>query len=153
MNGPKTGNPNPVLSAPTVSADVIAVGDLLWQDTSNANAPRPASAFTWNTDLATTQAGMKAVFLGVSLSAKPAGKTDPVRIGTAGEYEFTCAAATFKLGDPVGPAKQTGNALESQKVVAAVASSSVLRVSANYASNTTRVRARLSNVGMDGPYT
>lgn len=32
-------------------------------------------------------------------------------------YQMTCASATFELDDRIGPAKQSGNALEDQKVV------------------------------------
>jgi hypothetical protein len=36
---------------------------------------------------------------------------------TAGLFPADCASATFAYGDPVGAAKQSGNLLESQKVV------------------------------------
>lgn len=45
-------------------------------------------------------------------------KDGKLRASQSGVYEFDCASASFNVGDLVGPAKQSGNALEPQKVVA-----------------------------------
>ena len=81
---------------------------------------------TWTTDLATTQRLFASKFLGVSEQTKNAtdagvfgnGSDNTCLVHLCGIYEFDCASASFAVGDLVGPAKQTGNALESQKVVA-----------------------------------
>lgn len=107
-------------TAPAASATVIAPGDLI-ATAASTSVPAPASAETWVTDLATTQTNFVAKFLGVSVDRSRNGDTDPVVCATSGVFEFDCDSATFAIGDLVGPAKQSGNALENQKV-AAVAS-------------------------------
>jgi len=107
------GDENPRLFA-VDSGTVIEIGDLLWLDTDDV---KPASDLTWNTDLATTQADFAAKFAGVAMEASPSGETEDIRVGTTGVYEFDCDAATFEVGDGINCAKQTGNALENQKVV------------------------------------
>lgn len=108
--------------APVLTAQAVAVGDLC--GLSSGNVVR-AEDTTWNTDLATTQAAFVPTFLGVSGQRKVAatarvdanGRDNVIRVDAGGFYEFDCASATFAVGDLVGPAKQSGNGLESQKVV------------------------------------
>lgn len=153
MNGHKTLLTDPVVSAPTVSADVIAPGDFLWADSGNSYAPRPFSAYTWDTNILTTQTSSKLVFLGVALSAKKAGVTDTVRIATDGVFEFDCASATFNLGDLVGAAKQTGNLMENQKVAAAVVAGAIGRVYEHVGTAATKVRVRIRSTLLRGAQT
>lgn len=153
MNGHKYGNPKLIKSVATVSADVIAVGDLLWQDSSNSYAARPASAYTWDTNLATTQTSFKAVFLGVAMSAKPAGSTDTVRVATDGEHEFDIASATATIGTPMGPAKAIGNALENQKLVAAVITASISKVTKANVSAGTKIQVHVQGTLTSGAIT
>lgn len=116
------GATQPVI-APVATAQAIAVGDVVGL-TNNTTAR--AEDFTWNTDLATTQAGFVATFLGVSGQRKVAtvarvdanSADNVIRIDTQGIYEFDTASASYNVGDLVGMAKQTGNFLESQKVAA-----------------------------------
>jgi hypothetical protein len=121
-----------------VDADtVIEKGDLLWLDTTD-DVVKPASDFTWDTDLATTQGGFAAVFVGVAYEASADGDTADISVDVSADtvYEMDCASASFKVSDPVGPAKQTGNALEDQKVVAAAAAASVGRVQETVSAST-----------------
>ena len=113
------GETNPVVSKPIASATVIEIGDLV--EMASDGTVTPASAHTWNTDLATTQNEFQDTHLGVAMQRSRGGDTQPVRVATSGVFEFDCASATFELGTLVGPAKQTGNALENQKVVALAA--------------------------------
>jgi hypothetical protein len=108
------GDTKPVVSKPVASATVIEIGDLV--ETDSSGNVTPASAHTWNTDLATTQGEFQDTFLGVAMQRSRGGDTNPIRVATEGVFEFDCAAASFELGALVGPAKQTGNALENQKV-------------------------------------
>lgn len=108
------GEENPRLFA-VDSSTVIEIGDLLWLDTDDV---KPACDLTWNTDLTTTQADFAAKFAGVAMQASGDSETDEVRVATTGIFEFVCDAATFEVGDKINCAKQTGNALENQKVVA-----------------------------------
>ncbi len=113
----RIGNPE-IRTAPVLAATVIEVGDMLWYDATN-NCVKPASDYTWDTDLATTQGTFKDVFIGISIHGKKS--TDPagtIAFGTKGQWEMDCASAAFDMATFLGPAKQSGNALENQKVVA-----------------------------------
>ena len=113
------GDTNPVVAA-VDAATVIEIGDLVWQDTDDA---KPANGFAWNTNLATTQGGFTAKFLGVAMQRSRSGETAPVRVATTGVFEFDCPSGTFELGDIVGPnVNAGGNGLLSQQVVKVSAS-------------------------------
>lgn len=141
------GSTQPVI-ADVDAATVIEVGDLVFQEVNDA---RPASGLTWDTNLATTQETFHDKFLGVSEQAHAANDTNDVRVATSGVFEFDCAAATFELGDLVGPAKASGNALVNQTVVAvATANLAIGRVAKRYASNTTKVLVQVESVVLRG---
>jgi hypothetical protein len=110
------GDTNPVVTKPIASGVTIEIGDLVEQDSSGNVTP--ASALTWTTDLPTTQAAFHTSFLGVAMQRSRSTDTDPIRVATSGVFEMACASATFNIGDLVGPAKDTGNALQDQAVVA-----------------------------------
>lgn len=59
------------------SATVIEAGDLVWLDSDDV---KPASDFTWDTNLATTQAAFAAAFVGVAHTPSAAGETDDVAV-------------------------------------------------------------------------
>lgn len=116
------GDTSPVI-APVLTAQAVEVMDLV--GLSSGNVVR-ASDETWLGSTALTQAAFARKFLGVSGQRKTAararvdanGRDNVIRVDTEGFYLFDCASATFAVGDLVGPAKATGNALENQKVVA-----------------------------------
>ncbi len=109
------GDCKPIETKAIASAAVIEVGDLVEQV---AGAVTSADDHVWNTDLATTQGEFHDTFLGVAQERSRSGDTASIRVDTAGVHEFDCASGTFEVGDLVGPAKQTGNLLENQKVAA-----------------------------------
>lgn len=111
----KYGDTKPVVTKAIGTAVVIELGDLVFQE-ANGDV-KPASSFTWSSDLPTTQDAFANAFLGVAMQRSRSGDTDPIRVATAGVFEFPCASATFELGGLIGPAKATGNALEDQKVL------------------------------------
>lgn len=84
-----------------------------------------ASDTTWDTDTSGTQADFVPLFLGVAAQDKVANvarvhgnsEDNKIRVATSGIWEFDCASANFAVGDLVGPAKASGNALEDEKVV------------------------------------
>lgn len=82
----------------------------------------PAKAFTWTTDLATTQANFVAAFFGMSEWRSRAATTDArdlrIAVNMDGTYEVDCTSATYVPGQLVGLAKDTGNNLLSSKVEA-----------------------------------
>lgn len=116
------GETNPVF-APVLTAQAVAIGDIV--GLSSGNVVR-AEDTAWDTNIGTTQTAFALLFLGVASQRKVAavarvdgnGKDNLIRINPQGIYLSDCASATFAVGDLVGPAKQTGNLLESQKVVA-----------------------------------
>lgn len=73
-----------------------------------------------------TQYNFAQRFIGMSAQNKTAAvatvvgnsKANVIRVDSNGVYEFDCASATFAVGDYVGAAKDTGNALLNQTVIA-----------------------------------
>lgn len=117
-----------------VDADtVIEAGDLVWLDTDDA---KPASAFPWTTNLATTQGNFAAKFLGVAHQPSAAGETAAVSIDVSPDsvYEFDVAAGAYELGIPLGPDESSGSLmnkqLETSTAVAAIARASEFSVGA-----------------------
>lgn len=95
------------------------IGDLLYVDTGDGNTVKPAGSFVWDTNLATSQETFIDTFAGVSCNAVLAAQTArKLRTSTTGVWRFDCAAlaSATRAGTPVGPAKQSGNLLEPQKV-------------------------------------
>lgn len=146
------GDTRPVI-APVATAQAVAVGDIV--GLSSGNTVR-AEDTTWDTNTATTQAAFALLFLGVSGQRKTAavarvdgnGEDNRIRIDADGIWEFDCASATFAVGDLVGPAKQTGNALESQKVVAVATENLAIGRVAEAGASVTRVKVKILSVKM-----
>lgn len=133
---------------PVASANAVASGDLVAVAAGNAVS---AADWPWTTDLATTQAAFVAAFLGASAQTKltnvariPGNSAaNLIRIDTAGAYEFDAASATFTVGQLVGPAKQTGNALEPQKVVGVAGATLAIGSVVEAGTALTKVKVRL----------
>ena len=108
------------------SSTVIAVGDLLYLATDDA---RPLDAFTWDTDLATTQAALAAVFLGVAMEGSADGETDPILCDVGGEsiYEFACASGTYEVGATLGGDQIAGPLVSSDTLEAAASGAAIAR--------------------------
>lgn len=110
------------------SATAIEAGDALYLDTDDA---KPASAFTWSSDLATTQANFANVFLGIAQADHPANSgavtNFPVDISPLAVYEMDCASQTHEVGETLSMDKASGNALLPRTLEKAVAASSVFR--------------------------
>lgn len=132
------GDARPVITKAVPTANVIEVGDMVQQ--AAGGDITAISATVWDTSLAVTQETAIDTFLGIAQERSRVGDVEPIRVDTHGVHEFDCAAATFELGALVGPAKQSGNALENQKVVAvATTDLAIGRVAKRYGSNTTKV--------------
>lgn len=133
------GDAKPVVTKAVPTATVIEQQDMIGQIAADG-LPFPAASQAWDTDLATTQAAFILLFLGISTEFSRAGDVAPIKVNTAGVHEFECAAAQFKNGALVGPAKQSGNLLENRKVAAvATENLAIGRVARDYAANTTTV--------------
>ena len=127
------------------AATEIAAGDLLFIENGKA---LPASDFSWNTDLETTQAAFAAAFLGVAYSSSAAGETDPVSVDISplAFYEAEMSAAVTMLASFVGPAEGDTGAL-SNSVLASVASATraIGRVTKISAGSETRAGVSLAS--------
>jgi hypothetical protein len=135
-----------VLYCAADAGTVIAVGDLLFLDTDDV---KPAASFTWNTNLATTQAGFADVFIGVAMAAKSSGAAVtnfPVQISDDVTYTYDCDSETHEVSATMGVAKNpSSNALLSQKLVKAVAASSIARAQKRDSSASTSAVVRLQS--------
>lgn len=156
----KYGDCFPVLAQAPVTLVAIARGDMVGQGGTitgatsaasiTAGTPYPASDQPWDTNLATTQEAFHDAFLGVSEQEVNAGTPRP-RINTAGVHEFDCASGTWAIGALVGPAKQSGNLLEDQKVASvATANLAIGRVAVPVLSASTKVLVKIMSTIMDG---
>jgi hypothetical protein len=96
------------------SATEIDAGDLVYLDGDDV---KPASAFPFTTDLATTRGNFAAVFLGVAHQPSAAGQTDPLSIDLSplSVYEFNVDPGTFELGDKLA-CDGSSDGLESQQL-------------------------------------
>ena len=112
----------------------VSPADLIFRDAADGY-DKPASSFTWDTDIATTQAGFHDSFRGVSMARRLASQTADGGIGDgnileSGEFCFPCAAlgVAAAIGEYVAPAKASGNALENQKVAITASLSNAIGV-------------------------
>ena len=131
------------------TATVIQKGDLLFEDPTT-RLPEPADDMIDQGSLALNQDAFQQFFLGVAGEQSRSGDTAEIQVHTKGEFEFGCAAATFRAGDMVGATEQSsGTALEAQKVVAVTAESKAIGVvGKDYTSNTTKVLVRIRSTIM-----
>lgn len=110
-----------------------------------------ASDTTWDTNIATTQTAFTPLFLGVAAQdkvttvARVHGNSDDnvIRVATGGVWEFDCASANFAVGDKVGPAKASGNALEDEKVVAVATEALAIGRVVESATSATKVKVQI----------
>ena len=107
------GDTNPVMMA-VDSGTVIEIGDLVLQDTDDA---KPASAQTDQGTETANQQLFHDLFVGVAMQASRAGDTQPIRVATAGVFEFDCLSTTLEVGDLLAPDENgAGIALLNQTV-------------------------------------
>lgn len=129
----------------SVPTRAIASGDLLAAVSSKMI---PASAFTWDTDLATTRAAFVAAFVGVSEGRSRIGSTDArdlrIPVNTNGTYEMDCTSASYTVGQLVGPKKDSGNALMNTLEGVSAVTQAIGRV-VEAGSSVTRIKVRLLN--------
>ncbi len=125
------------------SGTVIEAGDLVFLDTDDV---KPASDFTWDTDLATTQSEFAAVFLGVAQQQSADGDTDDVSVDLSpfSVYEFDVNSATYEVGDSLGP-DENSSALMNQQLEAASAGNAVARAAEYQASASSTLRVQFAS--------
>lgn len=116
-----------LVSVNAASGTTVAIGDLVYLATGSV---LPAASFTWDTDLATTQAAFTNSFMGIATQAKTttgAAKQILVDISPNSFYYLACTSEVHEVGDTLGPKKASGNALVNSTLVKSVATSSVAR--------------------------
>ena len=132
-------DPKRVIRMPVDSAQVILQGAMCWN---NVDDVRSVTTFTYvSADLPGSQANFAAKFLGVALNPSASGETREIAIAQAGVYEFDCAAATFEVGDLVGPDDNATPDALVDSVIGLTENDfgAIGRVVKRYGSNTTRV--------------
>lgn len=126
---------------PVISSVTIETGDLLYWDSSNSTV-KAANQISFSS-LASAQQNFVNNYIGMAGDRSRNGDTKDIQVDTAGIAEFSCASATFEIGDLVGVAENSG-ALANQKVVAVNSPDLAIgRVTKRYSSNTTKVRVEL----------
>ena len=115
------GDTQPVM-LPVDATTVVEIGDLIYLETDDA---RPASSQADQLTEAANQELFHDKFAGVAMQASRNGDTQPIRVATAGVFEFECLSATFEVGKLIGVDETAaGTALEDQ-VVAPVATANL----------------------------
>lgn len=117
------------------ASTVIEAGDMVFLDTDDV---KPASSFTWDTNLATTQGNFAAVFAGIAAEPHPDGVAGSILVDVSPNaiYEFEVASASFQVGALLGPDKASGNAILSQVLETAAAGASIAKAAEAKASAT-----------------
>jgi hypothetical protein len=104
---------------PVDSGTIIEIGDLVLLDADDA---KPASSQVDQGTEAANQQLFHDVFLGVAMQASPSGAAQPIRVATAGVFEFDCLSTTLEVGDLLGPDENAGGSALLNQTVAEVTS-------------------------------
>lgn len=141
--------PVQLVKANVDSASVVEPGDLVYLDTS---VVRPASEFTWDTNLATTQASFADVFVGVSHERSEAGDTAPISVDISPHaiYEFDADISDYTLGQLVGPDEDSSTLMNQQLEAVAASARGVARCMEFTNGFVTRVRVSFASAFSTG---
>lgn len=92
---------------------VIEAGDMVWLDGDDV---KPASAFAWDTNLATTQGGFAAKFIGVAHQQSADGDTAPLSVDLSplSVYEMDVPSTTYEVGGLLGPDESSSTLMDQQ---------------------------------------
>lgn len=107
----------PVKLTSTIPTNTISPGDLVAQVSGYA---LKASDWTWDTNLATTQAAFALAFIGLSAGRSRAASTDArdlnIPVLKDGDELCDVTSGNYTFGQYLGPAKDTGNNLKNTLV-------------------------------------
>jgi len=115
------GDTSPVM-LPVDATTVLEIGDLVYLETDDA---RPASSQADQGTEAANQELFHDKFAGVAMQASRNGDTQPIRVATAGVFEFDCLSATFEVGKLIGADENAGGTALERQVVAPVATANL----------------------------
>ena len=141
--------PTDPCEVPFGSTQVLTVGDLVAIDSSGILYR--AEDESWSSDEATTRDNFTSKFIGIVGQSKRTGDAKPygnslatVRVDTAGWFEADLnTATTLQVGDYVGAAKASGNALVSQTVKKVTVGNQAIGVVVEAGTSLTRAKFRL----------
>jgi len=107
------------------SGTVIEAGDMVWLDSDDV---KPASAFTWTTNLATTQGAFAAKFIGIAHQQSKDGETASISVDVSplSVYEMDVPSTTYEVGAMLGP-DESSSALQDQQLETAVSAAAIAR--------------------------
>lgn len=131
------------------SGTVLEAGDMVYLDTDDV---KPASAFTWDTNLATTQAAFADVFLGIVHQQSADGDTDDVSVDLSPDsvYELDVAAAAYELGDELGPDELSSLLMNQQLEAVATDTLAIARAAEYKPSGSTTLRVTFASAFATG---
>lgn len=115
------GDTSPVM-LPVDASTVIEIGDLVYLDTDDA---KPASAQADQGTEAANQELFHDKFSGVAMQASRNGDTQPIRVATAGVFEFDCLSTAYEVGKLIGADENAGGTALERQVVAPVATANL----------------------------
>lgn len=123
---------------------MIGQGDLVYLDAGEA---KPAGDFPWDGDLATTQGGFAASFLGVAHSPSAAGDTEEVTVDVSptSVYVVDVTSGAYEVGETLGPADGGGSTLASTRLTAAGATSAVAMSAESAGIGSTELRVQFAS--------
>lgn len=133
-----------------VEADtVLEAGDLVWLDD---DVVKPASDFTWDTNLATTQAAFADLFVGVVHEQSAVGETDPVSVDLSPHavYEFDAASAAYEVGDELGPDELSSHLMDQQLEAVATGTRAIARAAEYKPAGSTSLRVTFASAFSTG---
>lgn len=109
---------------------VLDAGDMVFLDSDDV---KPASDFTWTTDLPSTQSAFAASFLGITHQQSAGGDSDDVSVDLSPHsvYEFDVSPATYEVGDALGP-DELSSALMNQQLEAVASGTLAIARAAEY---------------------
>lgn len=141
----------PVLLSAGVPIRTLSPGDFIYNDVvSSVTYADGAVAFTWDTNLATTQAAFILLFAGVAAGRSRIANADVrdlnLLVDTRGVFKVPCTSGQYTIGQFVGLAKNAStNNLTNNVVGVATRTLAVGRVVENTAAAATTVLIELIN--------
>ncbi len=115
------GDTSPVMLAVDATT-VVEIGDLVYLETDDA---RPASSQADQGTEAANQELFHDKFAGVAMQASRNGDTQPIRVATAGVFEFDCLSGTYEVGKLIGADENAGGTALERQVVTPVATANL----------------------------
>jgi hypothetical protein len=129
------------------TSNAFAAGGLVFLD--GGAAPIPASAYAWNTNLATTQAAAALVFRGITDTRSRVSSSDPrdshINVIEDGFFDFNVVSAVYTDGQYLGINGTSGGMLDQLVGVATKSLALAIVTRGSDGATVTTVRGQLVN--------